>query len=163
MMPAARISSYPASSRFAPRPCGDLRPWLQALILKKFSYLPHWSPQAQFAGYYMALQKGVYRRHGIDLTILQGGPPVPPWNTCGTKQADVATLWLSSALQLVDQGVEMVNVGQVIQRSALVLVTKKSSGIETPQQMNGKKIALWPADFQIQPDAFFEKFHLKTG
>jgi NitT/TauT family transport system substrate-binding protein len=130
--------------------------------LKQFSFLPHWSPQAQFAGYYMALHKGIYRQHGIDLTIIQGGPRRSTVEYLRNRQTDVATLWLSSALQLIDHGVEIVNVGQVIQRSSLVLVTKKSSGIETPQQINGKKIALWPADFQIQPDAFFKKFRLQN-
>lgn len=129
---------------------------------KKLSFLPQWSPQTQFAGYYMALDKGFYRNHGIDLTILQGGPRKSTVEYLRNRKADFASLWLSSALQLADEGVEIVNVGQVIQRSALVLVAKKSSGIQTPEQINGKKIALWPADFQIQPNAFFNKFNLKN-
>jgi len=40
--------------------------------LKKATFLPQWSPQAQFAGYYVAYEKGFYKNHGIDLTILQG-------------------------------------------------------------------------------------------
>ncbi|MFH0731242.1 MAG: ABC transporter substrate-binding protein [Pseudomonadota bacterium] len=129
---------------------------------KKLTFLPHWSPQAQFAGYYLALEKGFYRKHGIDLTLLQGGPARSAMEYLRDEKADVVTLWLSSALQLANQGVEVVNVGQVIQRSALMLVAKKSSGIHTPEQMNGKKVGLWPADFQIQPQAFFDKFNLKV-
>ena len=129
-------------------------------VLKKLSFLPHWSPQAQFAGFYMALHKGFYRRHGIDLKIIPGGPRMSAVEHLRKNQADIVTLWLSSALELADEGVEIVNVGQVIQRSALVLVSKKTSGILTPEQMNGKKVALWPADFQIQPTAFFKKFKL---
>ena len=131
-------------------------------VLKKLSFLPHWSPQTQFAGYYMALHKGFYRQHGIDLNIIQGGPRRSTVAYLRNQQADIATLWLSSALQLADEGVEIVNVGQVIQRSALVLVTKKSSSILKPEQMNGRKVALWPADFQIQPTAFFKKFNLNN-
>lgn len=130
--------------------------------LKKLSFLPHWTPQAQFAGYYMALNKGFYRKHGIDLTIIQGGPSKSATEYLHDRKTDIATLWLSSALQMADQGVEIVNIGQVIQRSALVLVTRKSSGILTPEQMNGKKVSLWPADFQIQPTAFFNKFKLNN-
>jgi len=131
--------------------------------LKKLSFLPQWSPQAQFAGYYMAQHKGFYRNHGIDLTIIQGGPRKSTVEYLQTRQADIASLWLSSALQLADGGMEIVNVGQVIQRSALVLVAKKSSGIQSPEQINGKKVALWPADFQIQPTAFFTKFKLNNS
>lgn len=130
--------------------------------LKKLSFLPQWSPQAQFAGYYMALHKGFYRKHGIDLDIIQGGPRKSTVDFLRNHQTDIASAWLSSALQLADEGVDIVNVGQVIQRSALVLVAKKTSGIQTPEQMNGKKIAVWPADFQIQPNAFFRKFKLNN-
>lgn len=133
-----------------------------APVLKKLSFLPQWSPQAQFAGYYMARQKGLYRQHGLDVEIVQGGPRRSTVEYLRNGQADIASLWLSSALQLADEGVAIVNVGQVIQRSALVLVTKKSSGILRPEQIHGKKIALWPADFQIQPNAFFNKFKLKN-
>ena len=130
--------------------------------LKKISFLPQWLPQAQFVGYYMAEHKGYYRQHGIDLTIIQGGPSHSPSVYLQERKADIATLWLSSALELADQGVEVVNVGQIIQRSSMILVAKASSGIRTPSDMNGKKIALWPADFQIQPKAFFDKFKLKV-
>jgi NitT/TauT family transport system substrate-binding protein len=129
--------------------------------LKKLTFLPQWLPQAQFAGYYMALHKGFYRARGIEVTILQGGPTRSPMVYLREYKTDIATLWLSSALQLADQGVEVVNVGQILQRSALVLVAKRATGIRTPADMNGKKIGLWPADFQIQPKAFFEKFNLK--
>ena len=130
--------------------------------LKKMTFLPQWLPQAQFAGYYMAQHKGYYRRHGIDLTIIQGGPSHSPTEYLKEKKADIVTLWLSSALQLTDQDVDVVNVAQIMPRSALMLVVKASSGILTPADMNGKKIALWPADFQIQPNAFFDKFNLKV-
>jgi NitT/TauT family transport system substrate-binding protein len=130
--------------------------------LQPLSFLPQWSPQAQFVGYYLALHKGFYRKHGIDLTIIEGGPSRSAMEYLQAGKADIVTLWLSSALQLADRGVEVINVGQVVQRSALMLVAKKKSGIETPAQMNGKKIGLWPADFQVQPRAFFDKFKLKV-
>ncbi|HEX3037303.1 MAG TPA: ABC transporter substrate-binding protein, partial [Thermodesulfobacteriota bacterium] len=52
---------------------------------------------------------------------------------------------------------------QMIQRSALILVAKKSSGIKTPQDINGKKVGLWGTDFQIQPRAFFKKYNLNVN
>jgi len=125
---------------------------------QKLVFLPHWSPQAQFAGYYMAREKGFYRRNGLDLEIVEGGPGRSAVEYLRHRRADIVSLWLSSALQLADEGMDIVNVGQIIQRSALVLVTKKSSGITKPEQMQGVKVALWPADFQIQPKAFFHKF-----
>jgi NitT/TauT family transport system substrate-binding protein len=129
---------------------------------RSYRFLPQWVPQAQFAGYYMALHKGFYQDLGIDLTILQGGPSRSGTAYLKEKKTDIASLWLSSALQLADQGTSVVNAGQILQRSALVLVAKKSSGIDSPNQMNGKKMAVWPADFQIQPRAFFKKFQIQA-
>jgi len=128
--------------------------------LKKASFIPQWSPQAQFAGYYVAYEKEFYRKNGIDLTILQGGPDRPSSQFLTQGKADFATLWLSTALRLASSGQDIINIGQIIQRSALMLVAKKSSNIKTPQDINGKKVSLWGEDFQIQPKAFFKKYGL---
>jgi len=128
--------------------------------LKKATFIPQWSPQAQFAGYYVAYEKGFYKKNGIDLTILQGGPDRPSSQFLIQGKADFATLWLSTALRLASSGQDIINIGQIIQRSALMLVAKKSSHIKTPQDINGRKVSLWGEDFQIQPKAFFKKYGL---
>jgi NitT/TauT family transport system substrate-binding protein len=130
--------------------------------LKKASFIPQWSPQAQFAGYYVAYEKGFYKKRGIDLTILQGGPDRPSSQYLTKGKADFATMWLSTAVRLAANGQEIINIAQTIQRSALMLVAKKSSNIKTPQDINGKKVSLWGEDFQIQPKAFFKKYNLEV-
>jgi NitT/TauT family transport system substrate-binding protein len=130
--------------------------------LKKASFIPQWSPQAQFAGYYVAYEKGIYKKNGIDLTILQGGPNRPSSQCLINGGADFATLWLSTAIRMHASGQDIINIGQMIQRSALMLVAKKSSNIKTPQDINGKKVSLWGKDFQIQPKAFFRRYNLKV-
>ena len=126
----------------------------------KASFVPQWVPQAQFAGYYLALEKGIYQKYGIDLTIIPGGPSNPPSNLLEEGTADFATLWLSTGIQLRAQGVKVVNIAQILRRSALMLVAKKSSGILRPEDVAGKKVGLWGAVFQIQPRAFFRKYNL---
>ena len=128
--------------------------------LKQASFIPQWNPQAQFAGYYVAYEKGVYKKHGIDLTVLQGGPNRPSSAFLTQGKADFGTLWLSTGIRLRASGQRIINVGQVIQRSALMLIAKKSHKIENPQDMQGKKVGLWSDDFQIQPKAFFKKYNL---
>ena len=130
--------------------------------LQKASFIPHWSPQAQFAGYYVAHEKGIYKKYGIDLAILQGGPYSPPLDLLEKGEVDFATMWLSPAIQKRSHGVRLVNIAQIIQRSALILVAKKSRGIHKPQDMNGKKVGLWRAEFQIQPMSFFKKYNLQV-
>jgi NitT/TauT family transport system substrate-binding protein len=128
---------------------------------KSFSFIPHWLPQAQFAGYYMAAEKGFYKKNGINLTVMRGGPGSPPSATLAGNKVSFATTFLSSAIQLRNQGVRLVNIGQIVQRSGFILVTKKTSGINTPADLNGKKVGLW-SDFRLQPLAFFRKYGLEV-
>lgn len=130
--------------------------------LKKATFIPLWSPQAQFAGYYTALEKGIYRRHGIDLTIINGGPNYSSAEYLRNGKADFAALWLTTALQERASGVKLVNIAQIVQESSMMLVTRKAGGIRTPADLNGKKVGLWGGDFAIPARAFFDKFHLRV-
>jgi NitT/TauT family transport system substrate-binding protein len=130
--------------------------------LKKASFLPQWIPQAQFAGYYVAYEKGIYKKYGIDLTILKGGPDSSPVEYLEKGKTDLASIWLSTAIQKRSQGIKLVNIGQIIQRSALMLVAKKARGINKPRDINGRKVGLWGAEYQIQPRPFFKKYNLKV-
>lgn len=131
-------------------------------VLRKVSFIPQWVPQAQFAGYYMAKEQGIYEKHGIDLTIIPGGPERQPSDLLKNHNADFASMWLCSGIQMRAEGTHVVNIAQMMQRSALMLVAKKSSGIKTPRDMNGKKVGLWGPIFQIQPRAFFKKYNLQV-
>jgi NitT/TauT family transport system substrate-binding protein len=128
--------------------------------LKKASFLPQWSPQAQFAGYYVAYEKGFYRNHGIDLTILEGGADRPPLLFLTEGKTDFASALLSTGLRWRSRGHKIINICQIVQQSALMLVAKKSHRITKPLDMDGKKVSLWGDQFQIQPKAFFRKYDL---
>lgn len=130
--------------------------------IKQASFIPHWIPQAQFAGYFMAYEKGIYKKYGIDLKILTGGPKNPSSVYIENEKVDFACLWLTNAIQLRDKGVKVINISQVINKSALMLVAKKSSGINKLEDMNGKKVGIWGGDFQIQPMAFFKNYNLNV-
>ncbi|HTY23551.1 MAG TPA: ABC transporter substrate-binding protein [Desulfomonilaceae bacterium] len=131
--------------------------------LKKASFCPAWIPQAQFAGYMVALEKGFYREAGLDLNLLVGGPEKPPFVALEAGEAMFCTDWLSSGIQKRATGTPIVNLAQISQRSALILVAKKKSGIEQAQDLNGKNVGLWPGLFYIQPMVFFEKYGLKVN
>jgi NitT/TauT family transport system substrate-binding protein len=130
--------------------------------LKKATFIPLWSPQAQFAGYYTALDKGMYRKHGIDLTIITGGPNYPTNEFLRKGKADFAILWLTTAIQERASGVKLVNIAQIVRKSSMMLVARKSSGIRTPADLNGKKVGLWGGPFAIPPHAFFNKYGINV-
>jgi NitT/TauT family transport system substrate-binding protein len=129
--------------------------------LKRATLLPQWVPQAQFAGYYVALEKGFYRERGLELNILPGGPDKPPLEYLRGREVDFVTLWLSSAIEARSEGVPLVNIAQISQRSALMLVAKKASGIEKPEDMEGRRVGLWGPLFQVQPRALFERYRVR--
>src|SRR6204780_5872389 len=57
-----------------------------------------WVTQAQFAGYYVAKDKGFYKEDGLDVTIKPGGPDVAPEQVLAGGGADVVVDWLAAAL-----------------------------------------------------------------
>jgi NitT/TauT family transport system substrate-binding protein len=129
--------------------------------LQTVTFLPQWTHQAQFAGYYVAVQKGFYQKRGIDLRMLPGGPDSPPADMLIRRKTDFTTLFLSDAIMLRSKGVDLVNVAQIGQKSGFILVARKSSHIFSPKDLNGKRISLW-SDFQIQPQAFFRLHQIQV-
>ncbi|WP_199711853.1 ABC transporter substrate-binding protein [Alginatibacterium sediminis] len=102
-----------------------------------------WVTQAQFAGYYVALDKGYYEEAGIDLTIKPGGPDIAPAQVLAGGGADVIVDWLPSALAIREKGLPMVNIAQIYAKSGLMLTCLKSSGIKTPQDFAGHTLGVW--------------------
>lgn len=131
-----------------------------AQTLERVRFMPHWVPQAQFAGFYMAQQKGLYLEQGLSVEVLAGGPGRDPIQGLVAGELDVGTTFLSTAIKERAEGAPVVNIGQIVQRSALLLVTRASSGIESPADMDGKVVTIWPF-FDLQPRALFKKFNVK--
>lgn len=125
--------------------------------LKRVSFIPQWQPQAQFAGYYVALEKGFYKKHGLDVTILQGGPDRPSAEWLRTGAAQFATLFLSTGILERSKGARVVNLGQIVQVSSQLLIAKRSSGIQNLREMDGHKVGLWAAELSILPSALFRR------
>lgn len=130
--------------------------------IKKASFIPLWLPQAQFAGYYMAAEKGIYLKHGIDLRIIEGGPGRSPSEYLRDGRADFALLWLTTALQRRDAGLPLVLAAQMLQHSSMLLVARKDAGIRQLADLEGRKVGLWGGDFDIPPHSVFNQQGLKV-
>ncbi len=102
-----------------------------------------WVPQAQFAGYYVAKDKGFYKEVGLDVTVKSGGPDVNPSQVIAGGGADVIVDWMPSAMATREKGVPLVNIAQVFQRSGMMLTCRKDSGIKTPTDFKGKTLGVW--------------------
>lgn len=102
-----------------------------------------WVTQAQFAGYYVAKDKGFYKEEGLDVTILPGGPDIAPSQVLAGGGADVMLDWMPSALAAREKGLPLVNIAQPFKRSGLMLTCWKDTGIRSPQDFRGKTIGVW--------------------
>lgn len=136
---------------------------LQPVLLTPVKLILQWYPQTQFAGFYIAKNKGFYANYGIDLKIISGGPDANPSQMLADKMADFGTMFLSSAIKSYDSGLKLVNVGQIVQRSALMLIARKGTGINTIKDLHGKRIGMWNEEFQLQPRALFKREGIKVN
>ena len=102
-----------------------------------------WVTQAQFAGYYAALDQGYYEAEGLNVTILPGGPDIAPGQVLAGGGADVMIDWLPSALAAREKGLPIVNIAQPFQNSGLMLTCWKDTGITAPADFAGKTIGVW--------------------
>ncbi len=102
-----------------------------------------WVTQAQFAGYYVAQEKGLYAAEGLDVTINPGGPDISPPQIIVGGGADVIIDWMPSALASREKGVPLVNIAQPFKRSGMMLTCRKDSGIAGPADFPGKTLGVW--------------------
>lgn len=114
-----------------------------------------WTPQAQFAGYYVAFEKGFYLRKGLDVSIQRGGPGREPVKALLSGQADVGTFFLTAALLFRDQGVPLVHLGQIVGQSHQLLLAWEED-IEDLDDLEGRRISLWGDDFRGAYLALFD-------
>ena len=102
-----------------------------------------WVTQAQFAGYYVALEKGFYEGEDLNVTINPGGPDIAPTQVLAGGGADVTVEWMPAALAAREKGLAMVNIAQPFKSSGMMLTCRKDTGITSPDDFAGKTLGVW--------------------
>lgn len=119
-----------------------------------------WLPQSQFAGFYLAQEKGFYKESGLDVKLIHTGPGPTSLDILEQNQADFATMFLPDAI-VASTSLELVNVAQFFQTSCLMLVAWKDMGIETPEDLHNKKISYWQNAFSVPYEIFFTRNNVR--
>jgi len=114
-----------------------------AFAAEKVTLQLKWVTQAQFAGYYVAKEKGFYDEAGLDVTINPGGPDVAPPQVIAGGGADVVIDWMPSALASREKGVPLVNIAQPFKTSGMMLTCRKETGIKSPKDFPGRTLGVW--------------------
>ncbi|MFK7861965.1 MAG: ABC transporter substrate-binding protein [Granulosicoccus sp.] len=102
-----------------------------------------WVTQGQFAGYYVAQDKGFYDEADLNVTIKPGGPDIAPPQVIAGGGADVIVDWMPSALASREKGVALVNISQPFKRSGMMLTCLKETGITSPEDFKGRTLGVW--------------------
>lgn len=122
-----------------------------------------WLHQAQFAGYYLAADKGYYSAVNLDVELLPGGPDVVPSQKVLTGAADIGVDWVGSLLANRDKGQPLVDIGQFYQSSGLLLISKKTANINSPADLKGKKVGVWTGGNEFEFRALMDKYKLDNS
>jgi NitT/TauT family transport system substrate-binding protein len=122
-----------------------------------------WFTQAQFAGYYVALEKGWYQEQGIDLNIVPGGPDILSTDSVLAGTADFGTSLLADIIVAIESGKPLISIAQIQQSNGLLLIAQAASGIQTPKDFAGKRVGVWLGNWEAQFDALIAKEGLKPG
>ncbi len=117
-----------------------------------------WFAQSQFAGYYAAKALGYYADEGLDVNILEGAVDIVPQQVVATGGVEFGLAWVPKALVSNEEGAGLVNVAQVFQRSGTLMVSWADSGIESPEDWEGKVIGNWGFGNEFELTAAIEKF-----
>ncbi|MFA5537940.1 MAG: ABC transporter substrate-binding protein [Gemmobacter sp.] len=102
-----------------------------------------WVTQAQFGGYYVALEQGFYEEEGLNVTIRPGGPDVAPPQVIAGGTADVIVDWMPAALAAREAGLPLVNIAQPFKSSGMMLTCLKESGVTGPEDFPGRTLGVW--------------------
>ena len=131
--------------------------WAQKDDDNTIVFSPHWTAQAQYAGYYVAEAKGFYREAGIKVKIHHPAASQSAMSMLLSNQVQVATMQLTQALAVVDNGTPLVNILQTSMNSALMIVSARG---KDPLKQKGKRVGIWNVYSGITAQCMCNREHL---
>ena len=121
-----------------------------------------WVAQAQFAGYYAAVEQGYYEDEGLDVKIREAGTDTVPIKSVADGDADYAISWVPKVLGSIEQGVNVTDVAQIFERSGTTQISFKDKDITTAADLKGKKVGSWGFGNQWELFAGMQKAGINT-
>src|SRR5213594_4162054 len=117
----------------------------RAQTLDKLTFGTNWKAQAEHGGYYTAVATGIYKKHGLDVTIRMGGPQInhPQLLAAGVIDFNMGSNCFS-ALNYVKNNIPMLCVGTVFQKDPQVLIAHAGQGNDSLAAMKGKPVMISP-------------------
>ena len=123
----------------------------------KFIFTPQWTAHAQFAGYYVAKEKGFYKQAGIDVDIIHPSVSQTAENRLRNRESQATTLQLCQAMEIIDNGISLVNILQTSMNNGTVIVSRRD---KDPLTQRGARVGMWHAGFSQIPICMSKKERL---
>lgn len=114
--------------------------------LDKVTLLLGWTYGGPFAPLYLGVEKGIFAKQGIDLTIVQGKGTVPSAAAVAAGHDQFGYFDMTATSQLIDKGVPVVGIAQILQRTTMAVISLKSSHITSLKDLYGKTLVDTPGD-----------------
>ena len=114
----------------------------------KFIFTPQWTAHAQFAGYYVAKEKGFYKQAGLDVDIIHPSVSQTAMNRLQNRESQATTLQLCQAMEIIDKGISLVNILQTSMNNGTVIVSRRD---KDPLTQRGARVGMWHAGFSQVP------------
>ena len=111
---------------------------------EKMIFTPQWTAQAQFAGYYVAQEMGFYYKAGIDVEIVHPSVTQTAISRIRKNESQATTLQLAQAMEIINDGIPLVNILQTSMNNAMVIVSRRGMN---PLKQVGDKVGIWNAGF----------------
>ena len=109
------------------------------------TFVPQWTPQAQFAGFYAAKEKGFYEEEGLNVSIVHVGLNTSAFEMLEAGRAQICGMQVLQMMVERSAGAKLVNVMQVTQRTGLCCVSH--SPIRSISDLAGKRLGYWRVGF----------------
>jgi len=113
---------------------------------RRLVFMPQWTVQSQFAGYYVALEKGFYKESGLEVEIVHPSASNSALNALKDGSCNIITLQLMQAMIAIDAGIEVVNILQTSQHNSLLIIPRHQD-ISSLGDLKGRKVGIWKAGF----------------
>lgn len=135
---------------------------VQAQAADKLTLQLKWVTQAQFAGYFVAKDKGLYEAEGLDVEIKPGGPNIAPEQIIAGGGADVIVDWMGAALAAREKGVPLVNIAQPYKNAGLEIICPADSPIKKIEDFKGHTVGVWFYGNEVPFFALMNKYGIPT-
>jgi NitT/TauT family transport system substrate-binding protein len=110
---------------------------------ERIVFATDWLAEAEHGGFYQAVAEGIYKKHGLDVTIKMGGPQVNGLQLLAAGQLDVVMGDALQVISAVEQGVPVTAIAATFQKNPAVIIAHP--GVARLEELKGKPIAIGAA------------------